>query len=304
MEAKAKLLAGRTALVTGASRGIGRYVAQRLASAGATVVVTARSMTQSVARSRFDAARVIPGTLMETVDLITQAGGTAYALEADLLNPAQRDTLIARATETAGPIDILINNGGTGRLAPVAEMSMDVFDLTIDQYLRAPFALSKAAIPGMKSRGAGWIVNLGSVTALPPPRPFSRAPQPAGRVMYGAVKAALNRFTQGLAEELVHDNIAVNAVAPSTGIRTPGAAELFPPDYPTEDPAYICATVLAMCHRPAVERTGLVAYSMHYAWDAHLDVRSLDGRTRLPRTPPPAHAHADIPASGEERAWF
>jgi len=299
-----RILAGRTALVTGASRGIGRYVAQRLASAGATVVVTARSMTQSVARSRFDTTRIIPGTLTETVGLISQAGGRAVALETDLLNPSQRDTLIARARDAVGPIDILINNGGSGQLAPIAEMSMATFDLTVDQYLRAPFALAKAAIPDMKARGAGWIVNLGSVTALPTPRPFDRTRQTGGRVMYGAIKAALNRFTQGLAEELVLDNIAVNAVAPSTGIRTPGAAELFPPDYPAEDPAYIAATVLDMCHRPAAERTGLIAYSMHYAWAAQLEVLSLDGRACLPRTPPPDHSHPGIPALGESRAWF
>jgi 3-oxoacyl-[acyl-carrier protein] reductase len=297
MAANPGLLAGRTALVTGASRGIGRYVAQRLASAGATVVVTARSMTQSVARSRFDATRIIPGTLTETVDLITQAGGKAVALETDLLNPSQRDTLIARAKDAAGPIDILINNAGSGQLAPIAEMSLATFDLTVDQYLRVPFVLAQAVVPDMKARGAGWIVNLSSVTALPAPRPFSQTPQTGGRVMYGAIKAALNRFTQGLAEELLQDNIAVNAVAPSTGIRTPGGAELFPPDYPAEDPAYIAATVLDMCHRPAAERTGLVAYSMHHAWAANLTVTTLDGRAVLPRVPPPAHAHPGIPAT-------
>jgi NAD(P)-dependent dehydrogenase (short-subunit alcohol dehydrogenase family) len=297
------LLAGRTALVTGASRGIGRSIAQRLAAAGATVVVTARSLDESVARERFHPDRIVPGTLRETVAIIAQAGGRAVPIAADLVNAEQRDSLIARATALAGPIDILINNAGSGRLAPIADMSLDTFDFTFDQYLRAPFVLSKAVIPGMKARGAGWIVNISSVGALPPPRPFPREASTSGRTAYGAVKAALNRFTQGLAEELVGDNIAVNAVAPSTGIRTPGAAELFPPGFVTEDPAYMAEAVLAMCHLPAAERTGLVAYSMHFIHDEHLPVMSLDGTRCMPAASLPAHAHPGITSAGSGRAY-
>ena len=298
MATVAKILSGRIALVTGASRGIGRYIAQRLSAAGATVIVTARSLDQSVARERLRPDRVVPGTLSETVALIEQTGGNAMAIVADLLNPVQRDTLLARAAAGVGPIDILINNAGSGRLALVEQMPLDLFDLTLEQYLRVPFILCKAVIPGMKARGGGWIVNISSVSALPPPRPFTAEISTGGRTAYAAIKCALNRFTQGLAEELVSYNIAVNAVAPSTGIRTPGAAELIPPDYPTEDPAYLAEAVLAMCHLSAAERTGLVAHSMHYVHHEKLPVMSLDGTRRMPDLLPPDISHHKIEPAG------
>jgi NAD(P)-dependent dehydrogenase (short-subunit alcohol dehydrogenase family) len=299
----AQVLAGKTALVTGASRGIGRYIAQRLASAGATVIVTARSLEQSVARARSNPTKPLPGTLQETVALIADAGGRAVPIAADLLDAQQRDTLIPRATARAGDIDILINNAGFCRFAIIADMSLEMFDITFDQYLRVPFALSKAAIPGMRRRGGGWIVNIGSAGAMVPRRPFPRTPTGRGNVAYAAVKAGLNRFTQGLAEEVVGDNIAVNAVAPSTSILSPGAVELTPQGLPTEDPAYMAETVLAMCHLPAAERTGLIAYSMHFPHDEKLPVMSLDGTTRLPDLPPPAHALPHIPPAGSGRAY-
>src|SRR5579884_464622 len=101
---------GKVALVTGSSRGIGRAIAQRLASAGATVVVTARSLRTAATGKRFQQDHVIPGTLEETVSLIEQAGGKAIAIGADLEDSAARDSLVARTIEAAGGIDILINN--------------------------------------------------------------------------------------------------------------------------------------------------------------------------------------------------
>jgi 3-oxoacyl-[acyl-carrier protein] reductase len=303
MEMAFKILTGRTALVTGASRGIGRYIAQRLASAGATVVVVARSMDQSVARERRKPEQVMPGTLLETVALIESAGGRAIALGCDLLVPAQRDVLIERASEAAGPLDILVNNAGFCLFAPIEEMLPAVFDQTFDQYVRLPFLLSKAVIPSMKARGAGWIVNISSANALPPRRPFTNKMRSGGSTAYSAAKAALNRLTQGLAEEVVGHNIAVNAVAPSTAILSPGAVELTPEGYATEDPAYMAAAVLAMCHKPAAERTGLIAYSMHYVHEEKIPVMSLDGTTRLPDLPAPSHSHPRIEPAGSGCAF-
>jgi 3-oxoacyl-[acyl-carrier protein] reductase len=296
-------LTDRVALVTGASRGIGRYVAQRLASAGATVVVAARSLRHSVAHQRFAHDRLLPGTLEETVALIEGAGGRALALACDLLDPAERATLVPRAVQAAGSVDILINNAGFCHFAPIEEMPDAMFDQTFEQYVRVPFMLSKAAIPSMKARGGGWIVNISSANAVPPRRPFTNRLRAGGSVAYSAAKAALNRLTQGLAEELVAYNIAVNAVAPSTAILSPGAEELTPDGYATEDPAYMAATVLAMCRLPASERTGLIAYSMHFPHDEGMPVMTLDGSARLPDRPPPPHSHPSIQPAGSGRAF-
>jgi len=291
-------LRGKVALVTGASRGIGRAIAQRLASAGATVVAAARSVTVEAANARGGATHRLAGTLAETAALIERAGGRAITLGADLEQASVRDTLVARTVEAAGGLDILVNNAGFADFAPVEGMAMATFDRTVDHYLRAPFALARDAVPHMKARGAGWIVNIGSVTALPPLRPYGEHAKAGGDVVYAAVKAAQHRFTQGLAAELVDHGIAVNAVGPSTAIRTPGAADLIPGDYPTEDVEYLAETVLAMCHLPAAQRTGLVAFSMHFPWQQGLQVMSLDGLTPMPRREPPAWSHPAIDAAG------
>lgn len=292
-------LNGKVALVTGGSRGIGRAVAQRLAAAGATVVVSARSKDSVVASERLGRSELVPGTLGETVALIEAAGGRAIAVAADLVDDGARAGLVARAADAAGGLDILINNAGFADYARVEDMSLATFERTIDHYLRTPFLLAQAALPYMKAGGAGWIVNIGSVTALPPVRPYPDYAKAGGDVVYAAAKAALHRFTQGLAAELVDANIAVNLVGPSTAIRTPGADALIPADYPTEDVEYLAETVLAMCWKPAAERTGLVAFSMHFPWHHDVQVMSLDGRTAFPSREPPAWSHPATPASGE-----
>jgi len=283
-------LAGKVALVTGASRGIGRAIAQRFATAGATVVVTARSL---------DVAKKDPGTLRETVSLIEAQGGRAFAIAADLERAGDREDLVPRAIAAAGQLDILVNNAGYAEYAPIAEMSDATFDRTLDHYLRAPFALSRAAIPHLKARGAGWIVNVGSVTALPPAKPYGWFDANGGSTLYAAVKAALCRFTQGLAAELLATNVAVNLIAPSTAIATPGAVRYIPSDYPTEDVAYLAECALQLCHLPAAERTGLVTYSMHFPTAAGFRVLSPDGSRELPPAIAPAESHPAIVASGE-----
>ena len=112
------------------------------------------------------------------------------------------------------------------------------------------------------------------------------------------MKAALHRFTQGVAAELLDSNIAVNCVGPSTAIRTPGASQLIPDTFPTEPVEYLAETVLAMCHLPAAERTGLVAFSLHYPWSQELPVHSLDGASVLPPLEPPATANPNILPAG------
>lgn len=293
-------LSGKVALVTGGSRGIGRAIAQRLASAGATVVVTARSLDASVKGTRAGQSVAMPGTLEETVKIIAQQGGRAIALSADIDDADDCSALAGRAAQLGGGrLDILVNNAGLADFAPVSDMSLETFDRTISHYLRAPFLISQGAISLMKAAGAGWIVNISSQDALPPIRPYPEFEKFRGYAVYAAAKAALNRFTQGLAAELQDDNIAVNAVGPSTAIRTPGTDILIPQDFPTEDSAYLAETVLAMAHLPASKRTGLVASSLHYPWVTKLDVWSLDGQNLLPPHEPPQWSHPSINAMGE-----
>ena len=290
-------LTGRTALVTGSSRGIGRAIAQRLAAEGATVVVTARSRGAS-ASVRAGQAEMLAGTLDETVALIEAAGGRALAIPADLEDAEARDSLVDRVVESTGGIDILVNNAGYADYSLIESMKLDTFDRTVDHYLRVPFRLTQAAIPHMRKQGAGWIVNIGSSTGMEPIRPFREYNKTSGDVVYGSIKAALHRFTQGVAAEVLDDNIAVNAVGPSTAIMTPGAAALLPEGYETEPVEYLAETVLAMCQLPAAERTGHVAFSLHYPWSQGLPVMTLDGRTELPRREPPAWTNPNILPAG------
>lgn len=292
-----QLLNGRTALVTGSSRGIGRAVAQRLSAEGATVVVTARSFEASPS-TRGGSSSALQGTIGETIEIIEDAGGKAFGVATDLENPEQRARLIDEVLDLTGRIDILVNNAGFADYSVVEDMELDTFDRTVEHYLRAPFVLTKAAIPHMRDQGAGWIVNIGSVTGVAPQRPYRDYNKTAGDVVYASMKAALHRFTQGIAAEVLDANIAVNAVGPSTAIHTPGAAQLIPDSFPTEPVEYLAETVLAMCHVPAAERTGLVAFSLHYPWSQQLPVHSLDGKTLLPPLEPPATANPNILPTG------
>lgn len=291
------ILCGKTALVTGSSRGIGRAVAQRLAAEGATVAVTARSYQPSMS-TRSGRAAELPGTIGDTIELIEAAGGTAFGIACDLEDVQQRADLVDQVVERTGRLDILVNNAGYADYSIVEDMPMDTFDRTIEHYVRTPFVLTQRAVPHMRRQGAGWIVNIGSVTGLPPARPYREYNKSSGDVVYASMKAALHRFTQGVAAELLDSNIAVNVVGPSSAVRTPGAASLIPDTFPTEPVEYLAETVLAMCHLPAHERTGLITFSLHYPWAQKLTVHSLDGKVTLPPLHPPANTNPNILALG------
>jgi 3-oxoacyl-[acyl-carrier protein] reductase len=182
-------LDGRTALVTGASQGIGAGVARRLAAAGARVVVAARS------RERLEALAVE----------IESAGGRAFALELDLASAETIADRIATVPEELLPIGILVNNAGITADNLLLRMSLDEWRRVLDTNLTGTYAVTKAVVRGMVRARWGRIVTVSSVVGLM---------GNAGQANYAAAKAGLIGFSKSLARELGSRNITVNVVAP------------------------------------------------------------------------------------------
>src|ERR1700722_19097923 len=146
---------GKVALVTGASRGLGKAIAQRLAAEGATVGLTARTLEPDPKYH---------GSLQQTLDEIATTGGTAVAIQADLSKSEDRERLFGELVEKAGPPDILVNNAAVTFLRPLDEFPERRARLMIEMHVLAPMHLSQLAIPGMRERGRGWILNITSLS--------------------------------------------------------------------------------------------------------------------------------------------
>ncbi len=251
------LLAGRTALVTGASRGIGMAIAQRFAAEGATVAVTARTVEPGT--SQFE------GSLEETVLAITKDGGHAVAIAADLSRPEERERLIQETEAVIGPVDILVNNAAVTFFTPIADFATKRLQLMFEVQVYATIDLAQRVLPSMAAAGQGWILNISSGASRHPSLP----PGPMGRgggTVYGMVKAALERFTTGLAAEVWEANVAVNSLSPNRVVPTSGTVfhHLIRPDDPNqvvEQPEVMADAALALCSRSPRTLTGRVAYS-------------------------------------------
>ncbi len=246
-------LNGKVALVTGASRGIGAAIATRLAMEGARIAVSAR--TAEAGESR------LPGTLSETVDHLHAIGAEAVFIKADLAQAAERERLVAEAAAALGPIDILINNAAITYFMPVLEFTEKRFKLMMEVQVYAPFHLSQLVLPSMRARKQGWIVNISSGAGLHPKPPYTRR---AGGTVYGMCKAALERFTTGLASEVYDDNIAVNVVSPGL-VDTPGVAVHGLINEATKDRVqpikYIAEAVYRLASGDPKTLTGIIGYA-------------------------------------------
>jgi NAD(P)-dependent dehydrogenase (short-subunit alcohol dehydrogenase family) len=247
---------GRVALVTGASRDLGKAIARRLAAEGATVALTART---------FDPDPKYIGCLRETIDAIHEAGGTAVAVQADLSNAEERARMFAEVVERVGAPDILVNNAAVTFLRPLDEFPEKRVKLMFEMHVFGPLHLTQLAIPAMRERKRGWVLNLTSVAAVHPEGPpFSDFDTSAGFGVYGAAKAALQRLTGSLAAELYADGIAVNAAAPSKPVRTEGAAALDLAEEDTEDIDLIVETAYALCTADPTKLTGRVVHTQSF----------------------------------------
>jgi 3-oxoacyl-[acyl-carrier protein] reductase len=186
-----KTLAGRTALVTGASRGIGRAVALSLAEAGAAVAVNYRE--------RATDAR-------DVVAAIRRDGGKAMDVAADVSDGRAVAEMVAAVERELGPVDVLINNAGLAIIRSIDDLTEEEFDRTISVNLKSAFLCTKAVLPGMRARKWGRIVNISSGAA-----------RGAGGIgpHYNASKAGMEGLTRGYAARVVKDGVTVNAVAPS-----------------------------------------------------------------------------------------
>ncbi len=205
--------AGKVAIVTGASRGVGAATAELLAARGCRVACAARATDAS--------PLPIPGTIDDTVRRITDAGGTAIAVPTNLADDDAVERMVAVTRDQLGAVDILVNNAAITFPGDL-ELPMKRFDLVMQVDLRAPLIAIRAAAPLMRERGGGAIVNVSSVAGL------NYIP---GLMAYGMAKAALEHLTVSAAHQLRPDGIAVNTFR----IDVPVASEGFVFNMPDAD---------------------------------------------------------------------
>jgi citronellol/citronellal dehydrogenase len=251
-------LDGKVALVTGASRGIGKAIATLFAEEGAKIVAAARTLKEGD-------HRLLEGSLETTVAEIQAAVGEAIAVAGDVSQEDDCMRLAEEAKAAFGPVDVLVNNAALNYYIPIVDYPTSRWMRAFAVNVHGPFMLSRAVLPDMIERQGGAIINISSGAAIGPGRGPYENVQARGGVMYGASKAALERFTQGLAQEVFQYGITVACYSPSLVVPTPGTVFhklVSGLDDPRGEPPEVMAkTALLFATEPAEKVSGRVTYS-------------------------------------------
>ena len=257
----------KVCVITGASRGIGAEIARLFAAEGGKVVAAARTLKEG--------DHILEGSLEKTVADIRDSGGEATPSSVNISLPEDCERLIEEAREAYGSVDVLVNNAALTYFIPVKDYPLRRWMRSWAVNFHAPFILCQLALPDMIEKGAGSIVNISSGAAIGPGRgPYPDAPQNSGGTCYGAEKAALERFTQGLAHEVYQFGVSVTAVSPSQVVPTPGTMFhnlVTGVDDPRgEHPELMARSALLLATEPLDKVTGRVTYSQEilkeYGW--------------------------------------
>ena len=270
-----KRLTGRRALITGASRGIGAALALRLAAEGADVALVART------EAHHDH---LAGSLQETRDRVAEFGGKVVLVAADLANEEGRAQIVLNAVAgLGGPIDILINNAAAAIYNTPSTFTPKRRRMTYEVNVFAPHDLALAVLPTMIERGEGWIINVSSGSARPAAGPPYAQDGLGSKIgMYGSSKAALNRLTQGLAQDVYGSGVRVNTIEPRAAVMSEGATALIGNIVKTsqiESMEEMVEATLALCACPA-DFTGRLCVSLDLISELGLVVCELDGTPR------------------------
>ncbi len=235
MSATPAPLQGQVAVVTGASRGIGRAIAIELARLGADVVLAARSTEAAPSR--------VPGTIDETARQVRALGRRALPLPVDVISVEQVEAMVRRSLGEFGRLDILVNNAAYLYRSPFYKTPLERWDLVLNVNLRGPVICTQAFLPHMRERGGGRILNISSAAAV------MLLPE---IVSYSVSKSALETLTRGLADQLRENGIAVNALRIESAVATEGATFLNPEgDYSDwEKPEVVAACAGWIASRP------------------------------------------------------
>jgi citronellol/citronellal dehydrogenase len=246
-------LDGAVAVVTGASRGIGKALAIGLAAEGAKVVCAARSSDRR--------AGELPGTVERTAMAIEESGGTALPVRCDIGVPSDISRLIDVTLKTWKRVDVLVNNAMTPTRDLWRDVSLESWDLSMRVNVRSLFVMAKAACPVMEEVGGGSIINISSGAADPRVRGV-----PPGYLTYSVAKAALERFTTALAEEVADSGIAVNALRPGA-VKTETSVHELGEDFDWSgwsQPDAVVPAVVYLAKQRSDGITGRILDSTHY----------------------------------------